>query len=208
MKIVLFGTGFAGSALATELAARGHDLTAVARHPGADPPVTPATGSVHDPAFVARVSAGADVVVSALPPLDDDGGLPASTAARIKAAETAGARLAVVGSSTILPVTPGGPRGADAPGFPALLAARVDAHQRTLDLLRSTTTPDWVYIAPGAEFGPHARGTRTGRYRTSTTAQVVDGDGRSASGVEDYALAVADELERPTVHRGWLAVGA
>jgi putative NADH-flavin reductase len=112
-----------------------------------------------------------------------------------------------VGSSAVLPVTPGGPRQADGPDFPAFLADRVDAHTRTLELLRSTGEPDWVYLAVAGEFGRFAPGTRTGRYRTSTTAQVRDGAGRSHIGVADYAVAVADELETPTVHRGWLAVG-
>lgn len=211
MKIVLFGTGFVGRPLAHELAGvRGHVVTAVARRPAvpSSTDVTTTTGSVHDPAFVARVARGADVVISALPPVDDDGGLPTSTYALVTAAGAVGARLGVVGTSAILPVTPGGPRQADTVGFPDWLAARVDAHQRTMDLLRSAPrSVDWFYLAPAAEFGPHTPGSRTGHYRKSTTAQVTDADGHSRIGVDDYVLAFADEIERPTVHRGLLAVG-
>ncbi|GAA1618823.1 hypothetical protein GCM10009789_85790 [Kribbella sancticallisti] len=63
------------------------------------------------------------------------------------------------------------------------------------------------YFVPAADFGPHHPGVRTGSYRTSTTAQVTDEEGRSVIGVEDYAIAFADELDKPSTHRGWLAVG-
>jgi putative NADH-flavin reductase len=53
----------------------------------------------------------------------------------------------------------------------------------------------------------HVPGTRTGTYRSSTTAQLKDTDPRSRIGGEDYAIAFADEVERPTVRRDWLIVG-
>jgi uncharacterized protein len=202
MDIVVFGTGFVGRTLADELTGRGHVVTAVNRHPDPSDPAAWAsvTGSVHDPDLVARLAAGADAVVSALPPLDDDGGLPASTAALL--ATAAGTRLGIVGSSAILPGA------AQASELPDWLTARVEAHRRTMERLRAAPPEvDWLYLAPAAEFGPHAPGTPTGRYRTSTTGPVVDADGRSRIGVRDYALAYAHELERPTVHRGFLAVG-
>jgi putative NADH-flavin reductase len=210
MKIVLFGAGFVGSVLAGELAGRGHEVTAVVRHPDSQlsSRVTTIAGSVHDPSTVVLAIKEVDAVVSALPPVDNMGGLPASTQILVAAAETAGARLGVVGSSAILPVFPAGPRHADTAGFPAFLADRVDAHARTLELLRSTQEPlDWIYLAGAGEFGQFAPGTRTGRYRTSTTSQVHDKSGRSHIGIADYAIAFADELESPTVHRGWLTVG-
>lgn len=210
MQITSFGAGFVGSALAAELARRGHGLTVVTRRPWSPPAagVTHVVGDVHDAETVAAATGQADVVVSALPPLDRAGGLAASTAVLAAAAGRAGARLGVVGSSAILPVRPGGPRHADTPGFPPFLADRVDAHDRTLRLLGEAPADlDWFYLAAAGEFGPFAPGERTGRYRTSTVAQVHDRAGRSRIGVEDYAVAFADEIEHPTVHRGWLTVG-
>jgi putative NADH-flavin reductase len=210
VKIVLFGTGFVGSVLAHTLTDRGHTVTAVARHPSPQlaPLVTTIAGSVHDPAVVADATAGADVIVSALSPLDESGGLPASTRILAATAETTGARLGVVGSSAILPVTPDGPRHADTDGFPDFLADRVSAHQQTLDLLKNTPQAlDWFYLAAAGEFGPHVRGDRTNHYRRSATAQVRDETGRSRIGVDDYCIAFADEIGTPTVHRGWLTVG-
>lgn len=210
MKVVVFGTGFVGSALVRELAARGHEVTAVSRHAGAagPPGVATAAGSVHDPAFLADVTADADVLVSALPPTSDDGGLEASVAALLRAAGTTGARLGVVGGSAVLPLVEGGPRQVDTPGFPAWLVPRVEAHARALERLSAAPAGvDWFYLVPAAEFGSHQPGVRTGSYRTSTKAQVTDDAGRSVIGVADFAIALADELDEPSARRAWLAVG-
>jgi hypothetical protein len=42
---------------------------------------------MHDPAFLKDVSSGAEVIVSALPAIGDEGGLGASVAALVQAAE-------------------------------------------------------------------------------------------------------------------------
>jgi putative NADH-flavin reductase len=210
MKIVVFGAGFVGGALVREFAARRYEVTAVSRHPGTDFPesVAVVAGNVHDPTFLREVTAGAEVIVSALPASGDDGGLDVAVAALLQSAEATGARLGVVGGSAILPVVEGGPRQADTPSFPAWLGPRVEAHSRALDRLSSAPEGvDWFYLVPAADFGPHRPGTRTGTYRRSTTAQVVDDEGNSAIGVADYAIAFADEIENPRTHRTWLAVG-
>src|SRR6185369_17486366 len=69
MKIVVFGTGHVGGALVSELAGRGHEVTAVSRSGKAELPaqVAAVIGSVHDPAFLSSVTAGADAIVAALP---------------------------------------------------------------------------------------------------------------------------------------------
>lgn len=210
MKIVVFGTGYVGSALARESADRGHEVTAVSRSGNADLPtqIASVTGSVHDPAFLDSVTSGADVVVSALPALSPDGGLAAGVTALLRAARAGGARLGVVGGAAVIPMVAGGPRQADTPEFPAKFAPVVDAHQRALDILNSAPEGvDWFYLVPAAEFGAYNPGTRTGSYRTSSTAQVTNEEGRSQLGVADYAIAFADELEKPRTHRTWLAIG-
>ncbi|GAA3638779.1 NAD(P)H-binding protein [Kineosporia mesophila] len=207
MKVVVAGTGFVGSTLVREFSGRGFEVAAVARHPVDDLPenVGVITGSVHTPGLLESAAWGADVIVSALPPLDD---LPAGVEALLAVARTTGARLGVVGGSAVLPLTEGAPRQADTPGFPAWLAPRARAHEQALNVLTAVPAGvDWFYLVPAAEFGPHRPGTRTGSYRTSTASQVTDGQGRSVLGVQDYAIAFADEIERPTTRRRWLAVG-
>jgi uncharacterized protein len=210
MKIVVFGTGFVGSAIAAELAGRGHEVTAVSRSGNADLPagVTTVAGSVHDPAFLTSVTSRADVIVSALPAVSSDGGLPAAVTALLPAAQASGARLGVVGGASVIPKVAGGPREGDTPGFPAKFAPLTDAHQQALDALNAAPRAvDWFYLIPAGEFGGYNPGTRTGAYRTSSTAQVMGADGHSRLGVADYAIAFADEVETPRTHRAWLAIG-
>jgi hypothetical protein len=210
MKITIFGTGFVGATLLRELAARGHDIFAISRSGRGGWPASVAsdTGDVHDASFVARVTADADVVVVALPALSDDGGIAAGVAALLPVLAHGIARLGVVGGSAVLPMYEGGPRLGDTDRFPAALRDRVAAHQEALDELTAAPAAlDWFEVVPAADFGPHHPGTRRGTYRTSRTALVSDDHGQSAIGVEDYAIAFADEIETPTTHRAWLTVG-
>ena len=76
MKIAVIGaSGNAGSRITTELARRGHAVTAIARHPekiesGAN--VAPARGDVTDQAGLARLLAGHDAAISSVRFLDSD----------------------------------------------------------------------------------------------------------------------------------------
>ncbi|HSX97903.1 MAG TPA: NAD-dependent epimerase, partial [Streptomyces sp.] len=170
--------------------------------------VTESIGSVHDSAFLKEVVSGADVLVSALPAIAGDDGLDAAVAVLLRSAEETGARLGVVGGSAVLPLVEGGPRQADTPGFPAWLLPRVEVHARALAVLDAAPEGvDWFCLVPAADFGPHQPGVRTGFYRTNATAQVTDEEGRSVLGVEDYAIAFADEIDTPSTQRAWLAVG-
>jgi putative NADH-flavin reductase len=210
MKIVVFGTGYVGSAIVRELADRGHEVTAVSRSGKTDlpAPASSVAGSVHDPAFLASVTADADAVVCALPAVSPDGGLAGAVTDLLPAVRASGARLGVVGGASIMPKVEGGPREGDTPEFPAKFAPLTDGHQRALDVLRAAPPEaDWFYLVPAGEFGGHNPGTRTGAYRTSSTTQVIGPDGHSRLGVADYAIAFADELETPRTHRDWLAIG-
>jgi putative NADH-flavin reductase len=209
MKIVVFGTGFVGAALANELAVRGHDVTAVSR--SGNPlhsPVTTVAGSVHDEEFLRAVTAGAQDIVSALPSATVGPSLASAVAGLVRAAETRGARLGVVGGASTIPVHDGQPAEGDTSAFPDRFAPLHHAHLEARAVLAAApASVDWFYLIPAGQFGAYNPGTRTGRYRTSSTSQVTDGEGRSLLGVEDYAIAFADEIETPHTHRTWLAVG-
>lgn len=210
MRIVVFGTGFVGAALAREFAARGHEVTAVSRsgNPGPADGVTTVAGDVHDTAFLDEVTTGADVVVSALPSRTDGANLAAGVTALLRAARATGARLGVVGGASTIPVADGLPAQRDTPEFPEQFAPLHTAHRQVLETLAAAPAEvDWFVLIPAGEFGPHAPGVRTGAYRTSTTSQVTGGGGRSLLGVEDYAIAFADEIETPRTHRGWITAG-
>lgn len=52
----------------------------------------------------------------------------------------------------------------------------------------------WTYVSPAALIEP---GERTGRYRAGRDQLLADESGNSTISIEDYAVAVIDELERP-----------
>ncbi|GAA3048758.1 hypothetical protein GCM10020229_70220 [Kitasatospora albolonga] len=63
---------------------------------------------------------------------------------------------------------------------------------------------DWAYLSPAAVLEP---GERTGSYRLGTDELVVDAEGNSAISMEDVAVALLDEAERPRHHRTRFTVG-
>jgi putative NADH-flavin reductase len=197
MRIVVFGIGYVGSAIVKELTDRGHDVRAVSRSGEGG-------GSVLDAAFVASATAGGDVIVAALP-ADD---LADAVGALLEAARSAGARLGVVGGASTIPVHDGELPEGETGAFPAKFGPLHDGHVDARAVLEAAPAGvDWFLFIPAGQFGSYKPGTRTGAYRTSTTSQVTDAAGRSYIGVEDYAIAFADEVDHPATHRGWITVG-
>ncbi|MFC7142376.1 complex I NDUFA9 subunit family protein [Halosimplex aquaticum] len=149
--LVAGGTGFVGTELCRALADRGHDVTAMARHPDeASLPdaVETVAGDVTDRESVAAAVAGRDVVVNlvALSPLfEPDSGSGAhdrihrgGTANLVAAAEDRGVDRFVQMSAL----------GADAGGSTAYLRAKGAAEEvvRASDL-------DWTIVRPSVVFG-------------------------------------------------------
>jgi putative NADH-flavin reductase len=56
------------------------------------------------------------------------------------------------------------------------------------------TKIDWTYFSPAAFFEP---GERTGKFRLGTDDLIADEKGKSRISMEDYAIALVDELEKP-----------
>lgn len=209
---VVFGaTGYAGSRIAAELVRRGHHVIAVARDVSAVPADREArAGSVHDAAFVREVTDGVhDVVVALHAAPGEEGGptlLDALPALR-DAAESAGARLALVGGAGSLHVSEGGPLLFDTPDFPAAFAGEAKAHGAVLEALREDTTGlDWLYVSPAASFGSYNPGERTGTYRLGGDVLLSDAEGRSDISGDDFALAFVDALEDRTQRRRRISV--
>ncbi|WP_043362868.1 NAD(P)-dependent oxidoreductase [Belnapia sp. F-4-1] len=196
MKIALLGaTGRAGSRLLAELLRRGHAVTAIARHPeglAPAPSLTPARGDAADEASLAALLAGHDAAISALPFAGTD---PHRLLRAMKAAGIS--RYLVVGGAGSLEVAPGQLL-IDAPGFPAEYRAEASAGRAFLDILRGEAALDWTFLSPAAIFEP---GRRTGRFRLGTDALLTDAGGNSRISMEDYAIALVDELEHPAHSR-------
>jgi putative NADH-flavin reductase len=202
MKIALIGaTGNAGSRILTEALARGHQVTGIVRHPEklpVQPNLTPVKGDVLDGAGLARLLAGHDVVISAVHFTASD---PKTLIAAVK--QSGVKRYLVVGGAGSLEVAPGKDL-VDQPDFPAAYHAEASTGRDFLKLLRREQDLDWTLLSPAALFAP---GTRTGKFRLGRDQLLVDATGKSWVSMEDYAIALLDEVEKPRHNRQRFTVG-
>ena len=201
MKIALIGaTGNAGSRILAELSRRGHAVTAIARNPQkvpALPGVVPAKADADDVAGLTAVIKGHDAVISSVHFTASD---PHKLIAAVREARVP--RYLVVGGAGSLEVAPG-VKLIDTPQFPAIYKAEATAGSVFLDLLRRQSDLDWTYLSPSAVFAP---GERTGKFRLGRDALLTNDKGSHIS-FEDYAIALADEIEKPAHSRQRFTVG-
>jgi len=200
---VIGGTGYAGSSIVKEATSRGHRVISLSRSLPAEPVdgVTYVQGTAADPE---QVVTGADVVIGALSPrAGTEGTLVATYTKLADLAAAAGARLIVVGGFSSLRPAPGAPRFAEGE-LPPEFAAEASEGDSVLTAL-STSAPqdlDWLFVSPPAAFGAYTpQGDPRSTYRTSTDVALFDADGSSAIEGPDFALAIVDEIEKPTRHR-------
>jgi putative NADH-flavin reductase len=209
--VVIGGTGYAGSAIVEQAAARGHQVTSLSRSlPDAPTPgVTYVQGDATDEAALAALIEGAEVVVGALSPR----GPLASTFRDVyrtigRLAGSAGARLYVVGGFSSLRPAAGADRfvtdlsGVPAEAHPEILAGAALVME---DLPAAPDELDWVFVSPALAFGAHVPGERLGRYRSGGDVAVQpDGGDISAA---DYALGFVDLIESGEHHRAHVNLG-
>jgi putative NADH-flavin reductase len=206
MKIVLYGaSGNAGSRILQELQSRGHEVIAAVRYPEKLPA---GTASVRDDLAsvdqIAQTIRGAGAVVSSYkPPEDDTDQLVAVTERQIAAVRKAEVpRLIVVGGAGSLEVAPGVTLLASG-HLPEPWVPIATSHAKALDRLKASDI-NWTYFSPAGFF---EAGERTGRFRLGRTELIADESGNSRISFEDYAIALADELERPSHERGQMSIG-
>jgi putative NADH-flavin reductase len=201
MTITLIGaSGNAGSRILKELTDRGHHVTAIARHPekiAKLPNVTAIYGDVSNKDALVSLLKGSDVVISAL--------RFSTTDARslIDAVKAAGAKryLVVGGAGSLLIAS--GVKLIDTPEFPEAYKPEAGKGSAFLDLLRQEKELDWTFLSPSAMFIP---GERTGKFRLGGDQLLTSEKGSSIS-FEDYAIAMADEIENPKHRRQRFTVG-
>jgi uncharacterized protein len=202
MKVALIGaSGNVGSRILAELVARGHHVTAIARHPDKFAPqdhVTPVKGDVSDQNELGRLIAGHDAVISAVRFLDSD---PQKLIAAVQQARAP--RYLVVGGAGSLEVAPG-VKLYDSPQFPPEYKPEAVKGGDFLNLLRNERTLAWTFLSPSALFGP---GERTAKFRLGTDQLLADDQGNSSISYEDFAVALVDELEKPAHTRQRFTVG-
>jgi putative NADH-flavin reductase len=205
MNVALIGaTGFVGTAVLKELLDKGHHVTAIGRditkvenHDN----VTAVKADVYNEQEVEVAVNGLDAVISAFnagwtnPNFSDDF-IRGSKAiqAGVKAAGIK--RYIVVGGAGSLFIAEG-VQLVDTPEFPAEYKVAATAARDYLDILKSETELDWAFLSPAIEMHQGTSGVRKGTYRSGLENPVFDDNQRSVISVEDLALAIVDELEKP-----------
>ncbi len=212
MKLALMGaTGFVGSAILKEALDRGHEVTAVARHPETLQPhanLHAHKADMYNVDELSPVLAGHEAVISAFSPDKTDPdirdkhvqGIRTLMAAMKRAAIK---RLLVVGGAGSLAVKPG-VRLIETPGFPEQWKGTALATADVLQLLRHEHDLEWTCVSPSAMLQP---GTRTGQFRLGTDQLLQNANGESLISLEDYAMAMMDEVEKPRHVRQRITVG-
>jgi putative NADH-flavin reductase len=211
MHIALIGaSGFIGSALRKEALARGHHVTALVSHPdklAAEPNLNVVGVDVLDQGGLAARLKGFDAVLSAFSghaQSDIYDYYMRGIRSIIAAAKAANVpRLLVVGGAGSL-LTASGAQSMDEPGFPDAYKATAEGARQALDLLRRESGLNWTMLSPSAVIAP---GRRTGQFRLGGDRLLVAADGGSHISLEDYAMAMIDELETPAHPRQRFTVG-
>ena len=213
MNIALYGaTGKSGSRILTELLSRGHHVTAIVRGPAKlapQPNLTIKQGTTDSAAAISFAIAGTpfDAVVSAYaPPLTPEGVrelIPVTQHFIDAIGQSAkSTRFVYVGGAASLFVAPGLTLLASG-HLPAEWLPIATAHADALELIKQSDI-NWTSFSPAAFFEP---GQRTGKFRLGKDNLIADDQHNSRISMEDYAIALVDELERPQFQRQRFTIG-
>lgn len=210
MKVAMIGaTGYIGSKLLNEALSRHHQVTALVSRPErvpSHPNVTAARVDVLDQSALAASLQGHDAVISAFSG-HAQGNIHDYYVQGMKsilgAVKQAGIpRLLVVGGAGSLEVAPG-VQMVDTPDFPEQWKQSALGAREALNLLRQEPQLNWTMLSPAALIEP---GTRTEKFRLGTDQLLVDAHGQSRISLEDYAVAMIDEMEKPAHSRSRFTV--
>jgi hypothetical protein len=122
---------------------------------------------------------------------------------QLQAMGDAAPKLIFVGGAGSLEVRPDVTYADSMPGvvrmvMPRSLKQEIDGQVLTLQYLQTIEDVDWAYVSPAKDFKP---GERTGVFRIGGDQMLLDSDGNSAISMEDFAVALINEAERPQFSR-------
>ena len=213
-NVVLIGaSGFVGTAILNELLNRDHKVTAIVRDPAkvtaSNPNLKVIQADVTDTDVLIEASKGKDAVISAYNPGWKNPNIYEETLKNypliVDSVKKAGVeRLLIVGGAGTLFYAPG-KMVMDADDVPAKLLPGIKSlGEFYLNTLRKENDIDWIFLSPAANMTP---GERTGKFRIGKDDLVVDVNGDSNISVEDYAVAMVDELEQKHHHKERFTIG-
>lgn len=213
-SVVLIGaSGFVGNAILNELLSRGHKVTAVVRNPKkinvTNSKLEIVKTDVSDTNVMIEICKGKEAIISAYNPGWANPDIYEETLRNypliLEAAKRSGAkRLLCVGGAGTLFCAPG-LRVVDSGAIPdAIMDGVKSLGEFYLNTLMNEKTIDWIFFSPA---GTLESGKRTGKFRLGKDDLIVDENGISHISVEDYAVAMVDELENPKHHYERFTIG-
>ena len=213
-NVVLIGaSGFVGTAILNELLNRGHKVTAIVRDAKkmtvSNTNLTIVEADVTDTDALKEAGKGKDAVISAYNPGWKNPHIYEDTLKNypliVESAKQAGVkRLLIVGGAGTLFYAPG-KMVMDADDVPAQLLPGIKSlGEFYLNTLRKEKDIDWIFLSPAANMTP---GKRTAKFRIGKDDLVVDANGDSNISVEDFAVAMVDELEQEKHHKERFTIG-
>ena len=213
-SVVLIGaSGFVGNAILNELLSRGHKVTAVVRNPKninvTNSKLEIVKTDVSDTNVMVEICKGKEAIISAYNPGWANPDIYEETLRNypliLDAAKRSGAkRLLCVGGAGTLFCAPG-LRVVDSGAIPdAIMDGVKSLGEFYLNTLMNEKTIDWIFFSPA---GTLESGKRTGKFRLGKDDLIVDENGISHISVEDYAVAMVDELENPKHHYERFTIG-
>ena len=207
MKVALIGaTGFVGSAVLKEALGRGHQVKAIVRNPDKlslqHEHLSVVKGNVLDIDQLAELLKGNEVVISAYnagwgnPNLYQEF-IQGSQNIQESVKRSGIKRLIVIGGGGSLFISPE-LQVVDSPDFPEFIKPGATAARDYLNLLRKEESLDWTFLSPAPGMHQGTSGERKGSYRTGLETPLLDGrNDPSVISVEDVAVAILDEVEKP-----------
>ncbi len=206
MKITVLGAaGNMGHRIVEEALSRGHEVTAVvrdaARFKEINKQAIASVGDAGNRDKVIELSTNQDLIINATrPPNDSESEIVATTQNLLEGLAQTGVRVLMVGGAASLTVPgTGGRTVIEDPNYLPVSARKIARGSFSqLDVCRSESRVDWVYLSPPAQLSP---GTRTGNFRLGRDELLVDEQGVSKISMEDLAVALMDEAEHPRHHR-------
>lgn len=213
-SVVLIGaSGFVGTAILNELLSRGHKVTAVVRNPEkinvSSSNLDIVKTDVSDTNVMVEICKGKDAIISAYNPGWGNPDIYEETLRNypliLEATKQSGTkRLLCVGGAGTLFCAPG-LRVVDSGAIPdAIMDGVKSLGEFYLNTLMNEKTIDWIFFSPA---GTLESGKRTGKFRLGKDDLIVDKNGISHISVEDYAVAMVDELENPKHHYERFTIG-
>lgn len=213
-NVVLIGaSGFVGNAILNELLSRGHKVTAVVRNPEkinvSNSNLEIVKADVADTNAMVGICKGKEAIISAYNPGWTNPDIYEETLRNypliLEAAKRSGAkRLLCVGGAGTLFCAPG-LRVVDSGAIPdAIMGGVKSLGEFYLNTLMNENDIDWIFFSPA---GTLEQGKRTGKFRLGKDDLIIDENGISHISVEDYAVAMVDELENPKHHCERFTIG-